>query len=76
MTRESHERRSKHREVVSASSSSQAPSAQPKQLAKWRRPSSLREDSSLEDSPPRGATPSTPEEFECLKMRTPEVFTN
>jgi hypothetical protein len=73
---EAHERCTKHREAASASDSSQAPSAQPKQLAKRRRPSSLHEDSSPEDSPPRGATPSTPPEFECLKMRPPEVFTN
>jgi hypothetical protein len=76
MTREGHERRSKHCEVVGASNSSRAPSAQPKQLAKHRRPSNLGEDSSPEDSPPRGAAPSTPKEFECLKMRPSEVFTD
>jgi hypothetical protein len=76
MTREAHERCTKHHEVVDASSSSRAPSAQPKQLAKRWRPSSIREDSSPEDSPPSGATPSTLKEFECLKMRTSEVFTN
>jgi hypothetical protein len=76
MTREARERRTKHREVTDASGSSRVPSAQLKQLAKRRRPNSLREDSSPEDSPPHGATPSTPEEFECLKMRPREVFTN
>jgi hypothetical protein len=64
MTCEGHERRSKHREVAGASSSSWAPVAQPKKLAKRARPLSLHEDSSPKDSPPRGATPDSPEEFE------------
>jgi hypothetical protein len=76
MTREAHERRSKHREAAGASGSSRALSVQLKQLAKLRRPIILCEDSSPEDSPPHGATPSTPGEFECLKMRPSEVFTN
>jgi hypothetical protein len=58
MTREGHERRSKHREATGASSSSRAPVAQPKKLTKRARPLSLHEDSSLKDSPPHGATPS------------------
>jgi hypothetical protein len=76
MTREGHERRSKHCEAAGASGSSRAPSAQPKHLAKRRRPNSLCEDCSPEDSPPHGVTTSAPEEFECLKMRSLEVFTN
>jgi hypothetical protein len=76
MTREGHERCSKHREVVGASSSSQAPVAQPKKLVKRAQPSSLCEDPSPKDSPPHGATPSSPDEFECLKMRSLEVHTN
>jgi hypothetical protein len=67
MMREAHQRRTKHREVAGASGSSRAPSAQP---------NNLHEDSFPEDSAPRGATPSTPNELECLKMRSPEVFTN
>jgi hypothetical protein len=76
MTREGHERRSKHREVAGAFSSSRAPAAQLKNFAKRARHSSLHEDSSPEDSPPRGATPTTPDELECLKMRFMEVHTN
>jgi hypothetical protein len=76
MTREGHERRSKHREVAGASGSSRGPVAQPKKLAKRAQPSSLHEDSSPEDSPPHGPTPSSPNEFECLKMRSPKVHTN
>jgi hypothetical protein len=76
MTCEGHERRSKHHEAVSASSSSRAPVAHPKKLAKRARPSSFREDSSPKDSPPHGATPSSPNELECLKMGLPEVHTN
>jgi hypothetical protein len=48
----------------------------PKQLAKRQRPSSLCEESSPEDSPPRGGTPKSPEEFECLKIRPPVAHTN
>jgi hypothetical protein len=76
MTREGHERCSKHCEAVGASSSSQAPVAQPKKLAKRARPLSLREESSPEDSPPRGATPDSPEEFECLKISALVAHTN
>jgi hypothetical protein len=63
MTREAHEQRTKHREVDGASSSSQTPCAQSKKLARRLRPSTLCEESSLEDSPPCGATPPTPDEF-------------
>jgi hypothetical protein len=73
---EGHERLSKHHEAAGASSSSQAPIAQPKKLAKRACPLSLREESSPEDSPPRGATPNSPEEFECMTMRAPVAYTN
>jgi hypothetical protein len=63
------ERRSKHRQVVSASSS--GPSAKPKKLAKRPRPSSYQEESSLEVSPPRGGTS---DETECLKMHSLEIY--
>jgi hypothetical protein len=76
MTREGHERHSKHREAAGASSSSRAPVARHKKLAKRAWPSSLHEDSTSEDSPPCGATPDSPEEFECLKLRPPEAHTN
>jgi hypothetical protein len=76
MTREGHERRSKHCEAAGASSLSWAPDAQPKQLAKRSWPNSLHEDSCPEDYPPHGATPSSPDGFECLKMRSPIVHTN
>jgi hypothetical protein len=49
MMSEAHEQRTKHREAVGASSSSQAPSAYPKQLTKRWTPSTLCEESSLED---------------------------
>jgi hypothetical protein len=49
------ERRSKHHQDVSASSS--GPSAKSKKLAKRPRPSSYQEESSPEVSPPRGGTP-------------------
>jgi hypothetical protein len=49
MMREAHEQRTKHREAVGASSSSQTPLAYPKQLTKRRRPSTLCEESSPED---------------------------
>jgi hypothetical protein len=48
----------------------------PKMLAKRWRPSSLCEESSLMDSPPRGGTPESSDEVECLKLRPPVVFTN
>jgi hypothetical protein len=63
MTREDHERCSKHREVVDASGSSQAPVAQPKKLAKKARPNGLHEDSSPKEFPPHCATPTTPDEY-------------
>jgi hypothetical protein len=64
------ERRSKHRQNVSASSS--GPSAKTKKLDKRPRPSSYQEESSPEVSPPRGGTP---DETECLKMYNPEIHT-
>jgi hypothetical protein len=76
MTREGHERCSKHREAGGASSSSRVPAAKPKKLAKWARPSILHEDSTPEDSPPHAATPNSPDELECLKMRPPIAHTN
>jgi hypothetical protein len=71
MTREGHKRCSKHREAGGASSSSRVPAAKPKKLAKWARPSILHE-----DSLPHAATPNTPDELECLKMRPPIAHTN
>jgi hypothetical protein len=76
MAREGHERRSKQRQETGGSSSSRAPFAHPKKHAKRPRPSSLREESTLEDSPPRGGTPESPDELECLKIRPPVVHTN
>jgi hypothetical protein len=67
----SNERRSKHHQNVSASSS--GPSAKPKKLAKRPRPRTYQEESSPEVSPPRG---STPDETECLKMYRPMIHTN
>jgi hypothetical protein len=75
MAREGHEHRTKHRQDVSGSSS-HAPAAKPKQLTKRQRPSSLREESSPENSPPRGGTPKSPEEYECLKIRPSVAYTN
>jgi hypothetical protein len=75
MTREAHEQCTNHHEAVGASSSSRAPSAHPKQLTKRQRPSTLREESSPEDSLPRGAAP-TPNEYECLKIRPLVAHTN
>jgi hypothetical protein len=76
MMHEGHERHSKHSEAAGASGSSQTPSAQPKILDKRARPRSLREYSSPKDSLPHGATPTTPDKYECLKMRLLEVHTN
>jgi hypothetical protein len=53
-----------------------SPSTHPNNLAKRQRPSSLREESSPEDSPPCGGTPNSPEEFECLKIRAPDCHIN
>jgi hypothetical protein len=72
MAREDEERLTKHRQDVSGSSSC-APIAKSKKLAKRPRPNSYQEDSSPEASPPRGGTPN---EIECLKMCSPEVHTN
>jgi hypothetical protein len=68
MAREGHEHRTKHRQDVGGSST-HAPTAKNKQLAKRQRPSSLCEESSPEASPPRGGTPESPNEVDCLKMR-------
>jgi hypothetical protein len=75
MAHEGHARRSKHREEA-GDSSSWAPSSQPKTLTKHQRPITLREESSPKDSPPRGGTPDSPEEYECLKIRPPVAHTN
>jgi hypothetical protein len=75
MAREGHEHRTKHHQDIGASSS-HVPVAMSKQLAKRRRQSSLREESSLEDSPPHGGTPESPDEVECLKMRPPMFYTD
>jgi hypothetical protein len=71
MAHEEHERRTKYRQEAGGSSSSRGPSAQPKTLAKCWRPNTLREESS-----PRGVTPESPEEYECLKIRPPVAHTN
>jgi hypothetical protein len=71
-----HEQCSKHHETVSATGSSRGPSTQLKTLAKHRRPNTLCEESSPEDSPPRGGTPDSLEEYECLKIRPPVAHTN
>jgi hypothetical protein len=76
MAGEGHERCSKQRQEAGGSSSSQGPSTHPKNLAKRPRPSSLWEESSPEDYPPRGGTPDTPEEFECLKIRASDCHIN
>jgi hypothetical protein len=75
MAHEGHECRTKCCQVVGGSSI-HAPTARNKQLAKRRRPSSLREESSPEASPPCGGTPESPDEVECLKMRAPVIHTN
>jgi hypothetical protein len=64
------ERRLKHHQDVSASSS--GPSVEPKKLVKRLRPNSYQEESSPEVSPPRGGTP---DETECLKMYSLEIHT-
>jgi hypothetical protein len=76
MSLKGHERRSKYRQEAGGSNSSQGPSAQPKTLARHHHPSTLREESSPEDSPPHGGTPDSPEEFECLKIRPLVAHTN
>jgi hypothetical protein len=71
-----HEQRSKQCQETRGSSSNWALSTHPKKLAKRVRPSSFHEDYSPEDSPPRGSTPNSLEEFECLKIRASETHTN
>jgi hypothetical protein len=75
MAPEGHECRIKHHQDIGGSSS-RAPIATPKQLAKRRRPKSLHEESSPEDSPPHGGTPESLDEVECLKLRPPVVYTD
>jgi hypothetical protein len=72
MAHEDQERCTKHHQDVSGSSS-HAPVAKSKKLAKRPRPSSYQEESFPEASPPHGGTP---DETECLKMYSPEVHTN
>jgi hypothetical protein len=67
---------SKHRQEAGGSSSSRAPTAHPKKIAKKASPSSLQEESSPEDSPPHGGTPESPDKLECLKIRSSVVHTN
>jgi hypothetical protein len=76
MAHEGHKRRSKYRLEAGGSSSSWGPSAQPKTLTKRQHPSTLCEESSHEDSPPRGSTLDSLEEFKCLKIRPPVAHTN
>jgi hypothetical protein len=75
MTCEGQERHTKHHQDVGGASSC-ASAARNKQLIKRRRPSSYQEESSPEDSPPRCGTPESPDELECLKIRSPAVLTN
>jgi hypothetical protein len=75
MVRESSERHTKHHQDVGGSSTC-APIAKNKKLAKKRRPSNYQEESSPEDSPPHGGTPESPDKLECLKIHSPEVHTN
>jgi hypothetical protein len=75
MAREGHECRTKHRQDVGGSST-HALAARNKQLAKRWRPNSLREESSPEASPPRGDTPESLDEVECLKMSPLVIHTN
>jgi hypothetical protein len=72
MAHEDQERCAKHRQDVSGSSS-RAPTAKSKKLAKRPKPSSYQGESSPEASPPRGRTP---DDTECLKIYSPEVHTN
>jgi hypothetical protein len=76
MAGEGHERRSKHRQEANWSSSSWAPTAHLKKFAKRARPSTFWEESSPEDSPPRGGSPESPDELECLKIHSLVVHTN
>jgi hypothetical protein len=69
MACEGHEHHTKHRQDVGGSLT-HAPTARNKKLAKRRRPCFLHEESSPEDSPHRGGTPESPDEVECLKMRS------
>jgi hypothetical protein len=64
------ERRLKHHQDVSASSSGH--SAKPKKLAKRPRPDSYQEESFPKVSPPHGGSP---DETECLKMHSLEIYT-
>jgi hypothetical protein len=73
---ECHERRSKQCQETGDSSSSRAPTAHPKKLAKRARPNSHRGESSPEDSPPCCGTLESPDELECLKIRSSVVHTN
>jgi hypothetical protein len=75
MAREGHEHHTKHCQDVGGSST-HAPATRNKQLAKRQRPSSLHEEFSPKASPPRGGTPESPDEVECLKMRPQVIHTN
>jgi hypothetical protein len=70
MVREGQERLTKHCQDVGGASSC-ASAARNKQLVKRRIPSSYQEESS-----PQGGTLESPNELECLKIRTPTVLTN
>jgi hypothetical protein len=67
---------SKHYQETGGSSSSQAPTTDPKELSKKARPSSFQEESSPEDSPPHGGSPKSLDELECLKIHALIVHTN
>jgi hypothetical protein len=76
MASEGHERHSKHRQEAGRSTSSRAPTAHPKKLAKRARPSTFQEESTPEDSPPRRGSPKSPDKMECLKIHSPVAHTN
>jgi hypothetical protein len=71
-----HEQCSKHHQEAGGSSLSWAPTVHPKKLAKRARSSTFLEESSPEDSPPRGGSPESPNEMECLKIHSPVIHTN
>jgi hypothetical protein len=75
MARERHEHHTKHRQDVGGSST-HAPAARNKQLAKRWRSNSHRKESSPDTSPPHGGTPESSDEVECLKMRPSVIHTN
>jgi hypothetical protein len=76
MAGKGHERHSKHHQEAGGSSSTWVPTAHPKKLANRTRPSTFQEESSPEDSPPRGGSLESPDELECLKIHSLVIHTN